>query len=219
MKLAVFNGSPRGNNSNTKILLSHFLLGFESAGGIVTSTDYLIQEKHLDEQIQHLKQAEVIFLAFPLYIDSVPGIVKQFIEKTGNFDGTGKKILFLVQSGFPEAIHSEEVKSYLIQLSKRWKMECLGVVVKPGVEGIKIMPEMITGKLYKKMELLGAGLEEEGKINSEIVNKFASTYKFSKFRIQFFKLMEFSGMANFYWDKNLKENNAFEQRFNAPYSS
>lgn len=217
MKLAIFNGSPRGNKSNTKILLSHFQSGFENEGGEVTSTEFLIQEKHLEEQVQHFKDAKNIFLAFPLYVDSVPGMVKKFIESIGNFDGTGKKILFLVQSGFPEAIHSMEVKNYLIALSKRWKMECLGVVVKPGIEGIQIMPEMMTRKLFKNMELLGVKLAKYEMVDKQIIEKLARPYKFSYFSRKIFEIMRLTGMANFYWNKKLKENDAFEKRFCAPY--
>lgn len=218
MNLAIFNGSPRGNNSNTKILLTHFQKGFESEGGKVTSINFLIQEKHLEEQVHHFKESKFIFLAFPLYVDSVPGVVKKFIETIGKFDGSGKKILFMVQSGFPEAVHSEEVKNYLILLTKRWNIECLSIIVKPGVEGIQIMPAMMTKKLFKIMENLGIQLGRKGKIDEKDLTKLALPYKFSKFRIRMFKLMQLTGMTNFYWNKNLKENNAFEKRFDAPYA-
>lgn len=217
MRLTIFNGSPRGNNSNTKILLSHFQNGFEKAGGNVISIDFLIQYKYLERHVQHFTEAETILLAFPLYVDSVPGIVKKFIETIGNFNGSGKKILFLVQSGFPEAIHSEEVKNYLILLAKRWNMHCLGVIIKPGVEGIQIMPKMMTRKLFQRMELLGSSLAKNGEPNKTIMNKLATPHKFSPFRILVYKLIQLTGIANFYWDKNLKENRAFEKRFDAPY--
>ncbi len=217
MKLAIFNGSPRGNNSNTKILLGHFQKGFENNGGIVVSSDFLIKEKHIEEQVQHFKEAEAILLAFPLYVDSVPGMVKNFIETIGDFDGSGKEILFLVQSGFPEAVHSEEVRNYLLLLAGRWNMKCLGVVVKPGVEGIKIMPGMMTGKLFKKMYFIGSQLAKDGEINKEILGKLARPYKLSSLRKAFLKLMQLTGTNNFYWDKNLKKNKAFEKRFDAPY--
>jgi len=217
MKLAIFNGSPRGKGSNTRILLEHFQIGFENRGGEVSSIDYLIQEKYPEDQVQHFKDAESILLAFPLYVDSVPGIVKKFVETLGSFNGNGKKILFLVQSGFPEAVHSEEVKSYLLLLSKRLNLKCLGVIIKPGVEGIKIMPEWMTGKLFNKMKLFGEQLATNGKIDEKSVKKLACPYKFSVFKILFFRLMRLTGMANFYWNKNLKEHGAFEKRFDAPY--
>ena len=216
MKLAIFNGSPRGASSNTKILLTHFQNGFEKRGGVVTSTDFLIQEKHLEEQVQHFKEAENIFLAFPLYVDSVPGVVKKFIETIGKFDGSGKKILFLVQSGFSEGIHSEEVKNYLTLLTRRWNMDFLGVIVKPGVEGIQIMPKVMTKKLFQRMEMLGSNLAEKGELNEIIIEKLSKPYKFSPLRIFMFKLTQLTGLNNFYWDKTLKGNGAFEKRFDAP---
>ena len=45
MKLAIFNGSPRGNTSNTKILLTHFIKGFEEVKGNTHIVDYLINTK------------------------------------------------------------------------------------------------------------------------------------------------------------------------------
>ena len=217
MKLAIFNGSPRGKNSNTKLLLEHFRNGFETNGGEVISYDYFIQEKKINDQVQHFKEAENIFIAFPLYVDSVPGIVKKFIEEIGNFDGSGKRVLFLVQSGFPEGIHSEGVKKYLQFLTKRWNMDLMGIIVKPGVEGIKIMPKWITKKLFQKMNLFGAQIALTQKTDEYDLKKLAKPYKFSKFRIMVFKIMKIIGLANFYWNMNLKKHNAFERRFDSPY--
>ena len=55
MQLAIFNGSPRGAKSNTKILLEHFQTGFKLKNGEVISEDYLIQEKHLQDQVTRFK--------------------------------------------------------------------------------------------------------------------------------------------------------------------
>ena len=95
MKLAVFNGSPRGKNSNTSLLLSTFIKGFQNRGGEIVSVDLLIKEKNLEQHVDHFVKAEAVMLASPLYVDSVPGMVKEFIEAVGNYDGRGKKILFL----------------------------------------------------------------------------------------------------------------------------
>ncbi len=86
MKLVIFNGSPRGKNSNTKVLLDQFAHGFVGSGGEVVNTDYLFRQKHISEQVQHFKNADVVFCAFPLCVFSVPGIVKQFFEAIGDFD-------------------------------------------------------------------------------------------------------------------------------------
>lgn len=219
MKLALFNGSPRGVKSNTKILLDHFQMGFEEKGGTIESCDYLIKQKELDRQVERFRKAQTIFLAFPLYADSVPGIVKNFIEAVGSFNGEGKSILFLVQSGFPEAVQSQGVKNYLELLSKRWKMNCLGVIVKPGVEGIQIMPSSMTKKLFHRMTLLGRQVAENGYPDQGLLDQLAKPYKFSPMKILVYRLMSLTGLTNFYWNHNLKKHHAYQKRFDAPYLS
>jgi len=218
MQLAIFNGSPRGKSSNTKVLLDQFQTGFEGSGEKVISVNYLIQQKHINEQVKQFREAEIVFIAFPLYVFSVPGIVKSFIEEIGEFEGEGKKVLFLVQSGFPEACQSDNVKKQMELLAKRWKMENLGVIVKPGAEGVRLMPEMMTKKLFKQMNAFGAQLAINEKLNIEDLNSIASPYKYSKFKIAVFGLLQKIGLTNLYWNTNLKKNDAFERRFDTPYS-
>ncbi len=219
MQLAIFNGSPRGKNSNTKVLLDHFQKGFKENGGDVVSYDYLIKEKHLDEQVEHFKNADCIFIALPLYVFSVPGIVKKFIEEIGNFDGRGKKIMFLVQSGFSEASHSDNAKMYFQTLAERWEMDYLGTIVKPGAEGIRMMPAMMTKKVFKQMTAFGKQLALAGKLEEPALQKIATPYEFSKIRILFYRFLQFIGVANLYWNMNLKKNKVFDRRFDAPYSA
>ncbi len=45
MQLAIFNGSPRGKNSNTKVLLDQFISGFKASGEGTVSLNYLLQQK------------------------------------------------------------------------------------------------------------------------------------------------------------------------------
>ena len=216
MKLAIFNGSPRGAKSNTKLLLEHFQEGFTKFRGEVISYDYLIQEKNISKQTEHFKTAENIFIAFPLYVDSVPGIVKAFFEEIGNFNGQNKNILFLVQSGFPEAIQSEGVKKYLENLCVRWNINCLGIIVKPGIEGIQIMPGWMTKKIFARMNNFGQQLATNKIINQKDIQHLAKPYKFSKTRLLMVRIFSKLGFINFYWDKNLKKHGAFDRRFDAP---
>ncbi len=217
MQLVLFNGSPRGKTSNTKVLLNQIEKGFKAGGGEVISTNYLLRQKHLSEQVAAFKSAEVVFLAFPLYVFSVPGIVKQFIEAIGDFNGSEKKILFLIQSGFPEACQSDSAKKQMENLAKRWKMENLGVIVKPGAEGVRLMPAIMTKKLFKQLNGLGMQLAKNGKLNKEDLKKIATPVKYSKFQIVTYRLLQKTGLTNLYWNINLKRNKAYERRFDAPY--
>lgn len=80
MKLAVFNGSPRGKDSNTKVLLTQFLNGFMSIDGNSYELSYLMHSKEKSQDIKYFREADHAIIAFPLYFDSMPANVKTFIE-------------------------------------------------------------------------------------------------------------------------------------------
>ncbi len=216
MQLAIFNGSPRGMTSNTKKLLDHFQKGFKSAGGEVVQVDYLIKEKYLEEQVQHFKAAKNILLAFPLYVDSVPGVVKQFIESIGNYDSRDVNIWFFVHSGFPEAIHCEGLIRYLELLTKRWKMNYKGVLLKPGTEQVRMRPLKKNEQLFEDFETLGRNFAQNASFDEEISNRFKQLYVFPKRAIRVVRLMTKLGILDTFWNKELKKNKAYRKRFDKP---
>lgn len=219
MKLTVINGSPRGKGSNSKILMDHFLRGFTT----VCSTDfevcYLNKRNNQKDYIDVFRQSESVILIFPLYTDAMPGIVKEFIELLAPLAGKEgiPDLGFVVQSGFPEAIHSRYVERYLEKLAKRMNAHYIGTVVKGGVEGIQIMPERMTGKLYRRFFDLGVHFGKTNEFEGGIVKKLAGFEKLRPSRRMFFKLMQLTGMANWYWNSQLKRNGAYHNRFNQAY--
>ena len=220
MKLTVFNGSPRGKGSNTKILLEHFINGFMTTDGNTYELAYLIRVKDRDNFIKLFQEAEQVLLAFPLYTDCMPAIVKTFIEsleplcgKEGNPD-----IGFIVQGGFPEAIHSRYVERYLEKLASRLGCRYKGTVIRGGVEGMRIQPAFMTRKLLKSFYELGKTFGETGKFDEQIMLKLAKPERYSKFVLLAYKLLDKIGLTKFYWNKMLKENNAYEKRFAKPYA-
>jgi len=215
MKLTVFNGSPRGKGSNTKILLEHFINGFMTTDGNTHELAYLNRVKDSDNFIKLFREAEQVLLAFPLYTDAMPAIVKTFIEsleplcgKEGNPD-----IGFIVQSGFPEAIHSRYVERYLEKLAVRLRCRYKGTVISGGVEGIRALPAWMTRKLFKSFYELGKSFGETGEFDEQIVCRLAQPERVTKFQFWVFKLLG----HNLYWNPQLKKNNSFEKRFDKPY--
>ena len=220
MKLTVYNGSPRAKKSNTRILLSHFIEGFHESGGIVYENVYLMKTREIEQHVELFCRSECILLAFPLYVDSMPGIVKNFIEALEGAQSEAKnpKIGFIVQSGFPEAHQSRFVEKYLAKLAHRMNCEYLGTVIKGAVEGIQIKPPWLTKKLYTQFKNLGRIFGETGHFDSKIVRALAKPEKLSRGSILFQRLMIFLGLANFYWDSQLKKNNVFKRRFDRPFA-
>ena len=220
MKLTIYNGSPRRKKSNSLLLINHFLEGYNSVKPQEVPVYHLAGKRDKQEQLQAFKEAETVIIIFPLYTDCMPGIVKEFIEEIAAQEYTGnKKIGFIVQSGFPEAIHSVYVERYLEKLSRRLKFEYLGTIIKGGVEGIQVMPEGMTKKLFTNFNKLGKYFAETGSFSSEIKQSLRKPYKMSKSRLFAFKALQKTGLTNFYWNGKLKEHNAFDKRFAAPYAS
>jgi multimeric flavodoxin WrbA len=220
MKLAIFNGSPRGEKSNTRILVDEFLKGFIIDESNSYELEYLCNVKEQDKFVQMFKTADSVICAFPLYTDSMPGIVKEFIESLSVFKNgkNNPKIGFIVQSGFPEGIHTKAVEKYFIKLAWRLKCEYLGTVRKGGVEGIKAMPPAATKKLFKKFQELGEHFGRTGKFKQEIIDKLSKPDKFNSLLIcPVVALLKITGLLDMHWNKVLKQNNAFEKRYDKPY--
>lgn len=220
MQLAVFNGSPRGTNSNTRLLMEQMLAGYEAAGGEAEVSVHLLAKiGHVADQVAAYKAADLVILAFPLYTDSMPGITKAFIEalapvkKEQDF-----RIGFLVQSGFPEAVHCAHVEAYLEKLADRLGAEYIGTIIKGGVEGIQIQPEQMTRKLYESMRAFGKDLAQTGAWNPARIMALRKPYRFSALNAFVFRLFTYTGLTNFYWNMNLRKYDAYEKRFDRPYA-
>jgi len=217
MQLAIINGSPRYKDSNSTLLIEQFLKGFPSNSDIALS--YLVGTENKKKALADYAASDTVLIIFPLYTDCMPGIVKEFFEAIVSAENSiQKKVGFIVQSGFQESIHSEAIERYLEKLTKRLGYIYLGTVIKGGVEGIKIMPPGMTKKLFGQFEKLGSYFAEFQSFDPLIIKQLRSPYKLSPFRIRFINLLSKTGLTNFYWDMNLKKNNAFEQRFDKPFS-
>lgn len=215
MKLTIFNGSPRGKGSNTKVLVDQFLDGFMKGSGNSYKIVYLNTTKDFDYLVKMFEEAEKVLLAFPLYVDSMPAIVKTFIESLEPLCGRKENpdMGFLVQSGLPESIHSRYVERYLKKLSARLGCNYMGTIIKGGVEGVQAKPVWMNKKLFNSFYQLGKIFGETGKFDEEIVDRLAQPERYSKFYLWLFQLFG----KFWYWDAMLKKNNAYDKRFAKPY--
>lgn len=220
MRLVVFNGSPRGKGGNTKILIEKFLAGFQANAGNVYELFYLKRVERVDCFRQAFAEAEYVLLAFPLYTDAMPGLVKAFIETLGPLCGRdgNPDIGFIVHSGFPEAAHSRYVERYLEKLAARLGCRYVGTIVKGGSEGIRRMPEEATREIFEAFYHLGETFGKTGQFDEAVVRKLARPERYAKILGPLFRLFLKTKMATSIWDNQLKENDAYERRFARPYA-
>jgi len=218
-KIAIFNGSPRGKKGNTPILLDQFAQGFSSIKGRSVETYHLFKTKNIDVFTEAFEQAESVLIGFPLYTDAMPGIVKQFIDALEPLTqrDSNPPIAFLVQSGFGENHHSRYVQRYLESLAARLHSPYLGTMVRGGCEEVRMMPENMNRKTFDALHTIGVEMAENGKFNQVSLDAFGNREKYAGIQLPFFKLMTRMPFMNWYWNSQLKKNNAYAKRFNKPY--
>jgi multimeric flavodoxin WrbA len=215
-RLTLFNGSPRGRKGNTPIMLDQFAQGF----GGSTETYHLVRMKETDQMVQAFARAECVLLGFPLYTDSMPGVVKHFIEALEPLTGheNNPPIGFLVQSGFPEALHSRYVERYLEKLAARLGSSYLGTIVKGNGEGIRVMPPEMNRNLFDNLQALGAGLAANGRLDPTHLQAIAHPERFPTILGPVFQIFLRLPASHTYFDNMLKQNGVFEQRFARPFA-
>lgn len=213
-KLTVFNGSPRGAKGNTPIMLNEFMKGFRGESDL----HHLVFRNDIDQQVKAFKQAECVWLGFPLYTDGMPALVKSFIEALEPYKrrDNNPPIGFLVQSGFPEGVHSRYIERYLEVLASRMGSPYLGTIVKGNGEGTRLMPDKMNRKLFEGLNALGKNLTERGELDTEILREIASPEKYPRILGPLFRLFLKSKMSHRYFDNILIENDAFEWRNDRP---
>jgi multimeric flavodoxin WrbA len=215
-RLTFFNGSPRGRKGSTPIMLDQLAIGF----GGTRETYHLIRMKETQQMVQAFSRAECAILGFPLYTDSMPGIVKHFIEALEPLAGgrNNPPLGFLVQSGFPEGLHSRYVERYLEKLAARIGSPYLGTIVKGGGEGTRAMPPEMTRTLFTNLQTLGAGLATNGRFDPLVLKAIAHPERYPAILGPVFQIVLRLPFAHAYFDNMLKQNGAYEKRFARPFA-
>ena len=213
--ITLFNGSPRGERGNSAIFLKKLAEGFGAESKMVN----LVNINATTEHVQAFREAKAVWLAFPLYTDSMPGIVKHFIEALEPLVGVegNPPIGFIVQSGFPEGLHSRFVERYLEKLASRLGSVYLGTIVKGNGEGGRIMPDNMNKNLFDGLNSLGRNLANGESLNPTTLASIAKPESYPKILAPVFKLFLKLPIAHFYFDEMLKKNDVFEKRFDRPF--
>jgi NAD(P)H-dependent FMN reductase len=156
MKLTVFNGSPKPGPNNTQILIEHLAKGFKTVPGMeveVFKLDKMPENMHAAELFA---QAETVLVAFPLYTFAMPGDVKLFFEALEPYRGkcNGKKLGFLVQYGFIEAVHARPLEKHLEKLSAMLGCDYIGTISRVAAIRLPLLPNPDSGNSMRECRLL-----------------------------------------------------------------
>ena len=99
-------------------------------------------------------------------------------------------------------------------MARRLGCRYKGTVIRGGVEAIRGTPAWMNRKLFKAFYELGKTFGQTGEFDKQIVRGLAEPERLTKFSFWFYKLVA----DRFIWDRLLKKNNAFGNRFAKPYA-
>ena len=215
MRLTLINGSPRGYKSNTGRLLDHFIKGFLETEGNTCEIEYLTKNRrNLPALAEKFAAAQNVIIGFPLYVDAMPGSVKEFFEILESCMGKANNpaIGFVIQCGFPETSHTRYVEKYCEKFSRRLGCRYLGSILKGGCEGLDIQPRFLTDKYYSNFYLLGVELGKTGKLDGIILGKLSRPEHLNAENMA--QVIPFINHG--LWDAQMEKNGVIDKSFNKP---
>ena len=205
-KLIIYNGSPRQQNSNTGLILETLR---ELLHDRVEIRD-LKTRKHWKNWQQKFSEDPHVLFMLPLYVHSMPSHVMDFIEGLAPSKGS---LTFFIQSGFPESSQSYYLEAYFEQLTKRLKRVYLGTIIKGGVEGLQARPIQSQQIMIEPMVKIIIELINTGELNKDQLKELGKPVRLGTIGKAFLK----TGLINFFWDRQLKANNAYGLKNQRPH--
>ena len=179
-------GSPRTKKS-TSASLGGYLMGQVNARGVETETLQIYTSFSSAERtrltLEKLDQADLIVLAFPLYVDSLPAPVIAALEKIAAHRASVKvaqSFAAIANCGFPEAKHNDTALAICEQFANEAEMKWLGSLALGGGEGLVhgVPLNEMDGRaipLKKSLELSAASLALGMSIPQEARDLLASS--------------------------------------------
>ena len=221
--LLLLNGSPRGVCSNSMKMLARVAEGWQKAGCQAPVVFHLAQRANFDRAVEAFAHADVVLLGMPLYVDSMPSIVKSYIEAiapraaASQAAGGNPTVAFLIQSGFPEALHSRPVERYLEKLARRLGSAYAGTIVRGAGESIHMMPDEANKRLWAHLRTLGEQLAQNGRFGEAELKAVAGNERFSAPASALLSVVCRLSAVQFMWNPQFKKNGVWKNRFAAPY--
>ncbi|MDW7678506.1 MAG: hypothetical protein SCK57_12670 [Bacillota bacterium] len=208
-QLVIYNGSPRKRGSNSALILKKV----KAALGDRVAIRDLKKTGQWEEWAAAFPREKHVMFFMPLYVHAMPSHVMAFIEKLQASEGS---LSFFVQSGFPESSQSHYLEAYLEQLSRRLNRTYLGTAIRGGVESPHMRPAKAQDKMMEPMVKTIGHLVREGHFHTADIRQLARPVRFGKGVQLLFNLLG-ERFINAFWDQQMKENGAYEKRFDRPY--
>lgn len=213
-------GSPRGQKS-TSMSLGTYLLDQLDEQGLKTETVFiqrsLKSEKGCEKLLGAINKADLLILAFPLYVDSLPAPVTKALELIRKHRKTTEnpkvqRLLAISNSGFPETHQNETALAICRIFASEVGIDWAGGLALGGGEAIDGRPlQEVSGRArhaIKSLSLTAAALAKEEPVPTEAVDRMAKSIVPKRMYLWFGKRR---------WTKQGKQHGTEKQLYDRPH--
>jgi len=212
MNTLFINGSPKGKKGNTALFIR------EITSGITEHYDTrILAHEKTDRLAGQMLAYDAVIIVMPLYIHAMPAKVKELFEQMAELDFAGKKLGFIVQFGFEESATADYLMQYLEVFTERLQCDYLGTILKPGAAGAAILPECFSGKLFKRLRLLGQEYNQNHSFSPETQKDMGAPYELSEKQVRMYSSPMATRINKIVWHHILRKNKAFDKKYDMPY--
>ena len=171
--LVIINGSPRvAKFSNTDKIIHSFAKGLEETG-ITWELHNLSNRKEWDAAREAFLTHERTLIAFPLYVECVPGLMLEFLETLPTERQQPGELSFLLHGGMDEGNEFRLCEHFLEGLPEQLGCSYGGTLIRGGSFGIRTREPAIKAKIIAPFEKMGHLFAQNGNFLSQEVKKFA----------------------------------------------
>ena len=173
MHFVIISGATRPQSkSNTAKVIAAFQKGVEENGN-TTEVWYLSDRRQWKRAANAFEQNDHILIAFPLYVENIPGTLLEFLSGLTPKQTPGTKLAFLIQGGFPEASQSRCCEAFLETLPAQLGCEYAGTLIKGDMFGTSRVDEKTREKMLAPFTQMGRTFAQIGCFEKSAVDAFA----------------------------------------------
>ena len=170
--LVIINGSPRvAKFSNTDKIIHSFVKGLEGTG-ITWELHNLSNRMEWDAAREAFLTHERILIAFPLYVECIPGLMLEFLGTLPSERKQPAQLSFLLHGGMDEGNEFRFCERILQGLPAQFGCIYGGTLIKGGSFSIRTREDAVKAKIVAPYEKMGRLFAQSGNFFTPEANKF-----------------------------------------------
>ena len=191
--------------------------GFEGNGN-TAEVWYLSDRRQWKQAANAFAQNDRILIAFPLYVENIPGILLEFLSGLTPKQTPGTKLAFLIQGGFPEASQSRCCEAFLETLPAQLGCDYAGTLIKGDMFGTGLVDDKTQEKMLAPFTEMGRTFAQTGRFEKAAADAFAGPEYMSEKQIRMYNRVG-KHISRFFMGRIAKKLGCKEKLDARPYSS